>query len=154
MKNLTPQLKAYYMADFIQNVLPCKDEFWKLDDGLADLLTRINFSDNIQTLYSRKRTYANDRNRISMLWVLISKDVKNSTLNSFIRECKEKLADFQCTPVERKDMVHTLTPTIPMNCMTDKDYFNNGAIMIGVNSPVQHNHEVFWKLIEKHLTKF
>ena len=152
MKNLTPQLKAYYMADFIQNVLPCKDEFWKLDEGLANLLTRINMSDNIQTLYSRRRTYVNDRNRVSMLWVLISKDVKNSTLNSFIRECKEKLADFQCTPVT--DIMQNLNPTIPMNCMTDSEYFKNGAIMIAVNSPVQHNHEVFWKLIEKHLVKF
>ena len=154
MKNLTPELKAYYMADFVENVLPCKDEFWKLDDGLADLLTRINNSNNIQTLYSRRRTYANDKNYVSSLWILVSENVKNSKIRIFVDECNKKLADFQCVPVEREDMVHTLTPTIPMNCMTDSNYFNNGAVMISVKSPVQRNHEVFWKLLEKHLTKF
>ena len=152
MKNLTPELKAYYMADFVENVLPCKDEFWKLDDGLADLLTRINKSNNIQTLYSRRRTYANDKNNVSSLWILVSENVKNSKIRIFVDECNKKLADFQCVPVE--DIVQNLKPEIPMNCMTDSNYFNNGAVMISVKSPVQHNHEVFWKLLEKHLTKF
>lgn len=152
MKNLTPELKAYYMADFEQNVLPCKDEFWKLDNGLADLLIRINNSNNIQTLYSRRRTYANDKNYVSSLWILVSENVKNSTIRKFVDECNQKLADFQCVPVE--DIVQNLKPEIPMNCMTDSNYFNNGAVMISVKSPVQHNHEVFWKLLEKHLTKF
>ena len=152
MKNLTPELKAYYMADFEQNVLPCRDEFWKLDDGLADLLIRINKSNNIQTLYSRRRIYANDKNCVSSLWILVSKDVKNSTIKKFVKECNEKLVNFQCIPVE--DIVQNLKPEISMNCMTDSNYFNNGAVMISVKSPIQHNHELFWKLLEKHLTKF
>jgi hypothetical protein len=152
MKTLTPELKAYYMADFVDNVLECKDEFWKLDEGLKDLLVKINVRDNIQTLYSRKRTYVNDKNRTSFLWILISKDVTNAKMNNFIADARKKLPDFEC--VFAKDIVQNRDMNIKMDCINDPKYFENGAIMISLTTPVQFNHERFWSIIEKHLTTF
>lgn len=152
MKNLTPELKAYYMADFEQNVLNCDDDFWQLDYGLKDLLININRSPNIQTLYSRKRNDKNDTNIYSFLWILISEDVSDAKVNNFIRDAKSKLYDFSCQPVKR--ITQNKEKHIKMNCINDSKYFKNGAIMIQVVTPEQNEHHVFWKLIKKHLTKF
>lgn len=152
MKNLTPELKAYYMADFEQNVLNCEDDFWQLDNGLKDLLININSSPNIQTLYSRKRNDKNDTNIYSFLWVLISKNVSDAKVNNFIRDAKSKLYDFNCQPVKR--LTQNKEKHIKMNCINDSNYFKNGAIIMQVVTPEQNEHDAFWKIIKKHLTKF
>ena len=41
-----------------------------------------------------------------------------------------------------------------MNCINDSNYFKNGAIIMQVVTPEQNEHDAFWKIIKKHLTKF
>jgi hypothetical protein len=118
------------MFDFEKNVLTNKSIFWELQPEIKDLVIKLNNKDTIQIINTRKRLLVNDRNRISEIFMLLSKNVKNSSLKMLEREAKEKLADFQ------------------MECA------ENGVFRISLNSPVQHNHNVFWNLIEKHLTNF
>lgn len=130
MRTLTTLIKADFMNDFEQNVLTNKSIFWELQPEIKDLVIKLNYKDTIQIINTRKRLLVNDRNRISEVYLLLSKNVKKSSLKQLENEAKEKLADFQIECNE------------------------NGVFRISLNSPVQHNHNVFWNLIEKHLTKF
>lgn len=130
MRTLTTLIKADFMFDFEKNVLTNKSMFWELQPEIKDLIVKLNGKDTIQIINTRKRLLVNDRNRISEVLLLLSKDVKKSSVKTLEREAKEKLADFQIECGE------------------------NGVFRISLNSPVQYNHEVFWKLIEKHLTIF
>ncbi len=153
-KKLTPELKQYYMQDFNDNVLTCTDNFWKIDDRLKDLLIKINKNKNVQTLYSRRRNDANDTNVGSFLWIHIAPSVSDDKVNKFIRECKANIAMFAINYCEYKHLVQNLDMSVKMNCINDKQYYKNGAIIIEMISPEQVDHDKFWSIIEKHLPNF
>jgi hypothetical protein len=148
---LTPELKKYYMQDFNDNVLTCTDDFWKLDDNLRDLLIKINKSQNVQTLYSRRMNSTQDPNKVSMLYVLYSVKTPIKTFKAFKKE-------IQKVPSFRGGYVHKLNVemdmSINMGCMNDKKYFNKGALMLTMMSEDLKEHELFWSIIEKHLPNF
>lgn len=51
---LTEPTKNYYILDLQKVIAYKKSEFWKLDEGLEEILVSINPSKNIQTIYSKK----------------------------------------------------------------------------------------------------
>jgi hypothetical protein len=153
-KRLTQELKNYYMQDFNDNVLSCTDNFWKIDDRLKNLLIKINKNKNVQTLYSRRRNDANDSNVGSFLWIHIAPNVSDDKLNKFIRECKANISMFAIDFFEHKHLVQNLDMSVKMNCVNDKKYYKNGAIIIEMISPEQFEHDKFWNIVEKHLPNF
>ena len=153
MNYLTPELKEYYMKDFNNNVLKCEDEFWDLDEGLEDILIKINKSDKIQTLYSRRFTGdlgKNGDNDVSTLWILLSEEGDNGRFAEFIDECGSNIRLFEFMYCPPEYLVQNMDKTINIGCMQDGDYFNSGAIMIRMCGDME-DHNLFWSLVEKYL---
>ena len=48
---LSDELKQYYMTDFEKLLTYKKSDFWDIDDGLINILVKINNSQNVQTIY-------------------------------------------------------------------------------------------------------
>jgi hypothetical protein len=148
---LTPKLKAYYMQDFNDNVLSCTDDFWKIDDNLRELLININKNQNVQTLYSRRRNSTQDTNEVSFLWVLHSKTANQKTMLALRNELFEKIHSFRGG---FKPVNINLDMGVKMNCMNDKNYFKNGALMLTMSSKDINQHNLFWDILEKHIPNF
>jgi hypothetical protein len=150
MKFLTPELKAYYMSDFTENVLNCKDPFWKLDDNLLYILTNINANQNVQTLYSRRFNSEEDTNVASLLWILVSKNINLELWKEFQKECLRNHELYACKyePKIKQNMLKH----IPIGCMQDNTYFNSGVIQIYINSESLVEHDIFWNTITKYIT--
>lgn len=140
MKNLTPELKANYMATFEKSIESSQDfEFNKL-------LTEINNNPNVQTIFTHKRNDVKDKNINSTLCILISKNVSKMALNRYLQENKDRLADFNWGTYKNPRNTQQINDEIK--------YFEEGTIMLTLNTIVQHNHRVFWDIAKKHLTKF
>jgi hypothetical protein len=148
---LTPELKAYYMQDFNENVLNCQDDFWKLDDNLRDLFIKINKNKNVQTLYSRRMNTTTDPNDVSMLYILYSAKTPLKRLKAFQKEIFKSVPSFRGG---YRNVNADLDMNIKMGCMNDKDYFKNGALMLTMKSQDLNEHKLFWDIIEKHLPNF
>lgn len=149
--HLTPELKAYYMQDFNDNVLTCTDDFWKLDDNLRELLININKSQNVQTLYSRRMNSTQDPNKVSMLYVMYSVKTPIKTFKAFKKEI-QKVPSFRGGYVNKLHV--DMDMSVKMGCMNNKNYFKHGVLMLTMKSEDLKEHELFWNIIEKHLPHF
>jgi hypothetical protein len=148
---LTPELKAYYMQDFNDNVLTCTDDFWKLDDNLRELLIKINKSQNVQTLYSRRMNSTEDPNKVSMLYIIYSVKTPIKVFKAFKKEIR-KVPSFRGGYVFKLNV--DMDMSVKMGCMNDKNYFKHGVLMLTMKSEDLKEHELFWNIIEKHLPNF
>jgi hypothetical protein len=78
-KYLTKEKKEYYQTELLKAV-NCTDPDWDLDEGLKDILFKINNNPNIQTILSKrtdKINYGNINSCASYLHVSITKEFEN-----------------------------------------------------------------------------
>ena len=154
---LTETTKDYYMADLEKVIAYDKSEFWKLDEGLADILIRINQSPNIQIIYSKKLTPKPDMfgmKRNSYLYIAY----KNNTKEKLINTLKEIANLF-----EDDISIEERQPTINDKKVNEKlkgiGYFDNpnchyiNHIKIEIVSFNIKEHERFFKELENKLSK-
>ncbi len=150
--HLTPQLKAYYMKDFTENVLAC-DNDWKLDQDLADLLVEINRNSNVQTLYSKRynqqKRFADDESYIMFAYTeqveqkLFKRIIPEITSKHCFSEGFDETACYYTFtyPVSESE---NLESGIGLGCTNDKDYFNISRIRIYLISHDIEKHKEFW----------
>lgn len=153
MKYLTPELKAFYLKDFIENVIPCTDDYWALDNGIKEQLININKSQDIQTLYSKKCVNLDIDESTSYIIIAITKDYEPK-LNRFIKAMKPKYKTFECF-YSAANTDYAPDPWSPevdkMSCMSNNKHFGIGHYVIQISSRKLLKHEEFWKDLEKYL---
>ena len=142
---LTPNLKKYYLLDFEQVVL-IKDAFWGIPEVfLKEVLTVINASENIQSLYSKLK-YENDpEDEESYLVIAYSKKIEV--------QLQEKLTTYAATFPNHTISIEHLSPSQNLNigptdyqigAIHNKNYFNIHHFRITFLSDTYTNHLEFW----------
>ena len=71
---LTPETKAYYMAEF-KKAIECTDKDWDLDKGLKEILIAINKNPNVQTILS-KRSEDLERDNSSFIEFVFTRSIE------------------------------------------------------------------------------
>lgn len=155
---LTAESKKKYMDDFINSVLVFeKEETWKLDKGLSEILTRINRNPLVQTLYSRKDPFATvEYLHESYLEFCYSKDVELEIFRKvipslsldFIREAKSIFFYTFSFPKENPNIFGGISG---MGCLDDPEYFRINTIRLTLESPIRSMHDRLWSTLGNYL---
>jgi hypothetical protein len=150
------------MDDFINNVIPFdKIVFWKLDEGLPEILSRINSNEYIHALYSKRPAFKTPADlSLSYLEICYSEEVE---LRLF-REVIPSLFPETASDPEAKLYYMFDGPRINPNysrntaplwlgCIDDENYFFINTIKINLESKIKETHNRFWKILDLSLTR-
>lgn len=149
---LTKEKKEYYMRDF-QKVLTYKGiDFWDLDEGISDILIKINNNPNLQTLYSKKFELNKGSTgfRKSYLQICYLCHLKDKLLTA-LKEIQQLLQDevkIFDEPSCHENTNKTSESTLGLGCFDDKEYFNICSYKIILQSYNINSHNTFWNLLE------
>jgi hypothetical protein len=159
---LTRSGKRKYMDDFINNVLPFnKIDFWKLDEGLADILVRINSSEYIQTIYSKRASFKNSENQIlSYLEICYTDNIELHLFREVIPslfleinlDTEAKLYYLFDWPRSNQNYSGE-SKSVGLGCLDDEKYFFINTIKINLESDFKETHSNFWQRLEKTLSQ-
>ena len=167
MKNnyLTKERKQYYLDEFNANILPSTHKYWKLDDGIKDIILNINKNENIQTLLSKrtpnkriiKNVYVDDG--ISYLHFAYTEKVKICLLTEIQSFFISSYNNEKCNCLYEYKKPKLLEPFESVSkadskfkCITDKNYTNINSILIYLFSNNIETHNLFWLDLEKILS--
>ena len=81
-KYLTKEKKEYYQTELMKAV-DCTDPDWDLDEGLKDILFKINDSPNLQTILSKRANKPNHKDFNSChsyLHLAVTKEAENKLI--------------------------------------------------------------------------
>ncbi|MBL4861788.1 MAG: hypothetical protein JKY09_02065 [Crocinitomicaceae bacterium] len=160
---LTLESKEYYLKDFNENVLTCKDNTWRLDQGLRDLLIKINTNGNFQTLYSKlhsDKKLPTSRND-SYIQFAYKKDVEQKLFKGVLPRITKKYCGFaddtKCFydflfPHENYNYRDKESAIINLGCLSDENYFKINHIRLFFNSDSVKKHDLFWQEVCEELT--
>lgn len=160
---LSENLKKKYMDDFNENVLKCEKEFWKLDEGLRDILIEINKSPSIQTLYSKKFEFKKiDNKPESYIQICYeSEDIlnifKNIIIPDFVSKynVKNKSNFYYSFPFPENNQGYEENQVrFGLGCIDDKDYYRINSIRMNLESYYRTIHDSFWEDIHNKLKVF
>lgn len=141
---LTPKLKAYYMQDFNDNVLPCKDEVWALHPSLIDLCQEINKNEHVQTIFSRKAPKGYE---ISYLY--FSADKVGVKLLENLFDKLTDVSDFVFYNVNKPEQYQSkYVGSLEMGCLKNMNYFNVDVHCFTLISTDKHEQKKFWRTIK------
>lgn len=157
-KYLTPEGKAYYIQDF-EKLLTYEADFWKLDDGLKEILERINANPKVQTLYSQRyfpgKTTNPDR---SYLRFAYAQEVEQTLFKKIIPELVERFVasfDTWCYygfSYPKDNLVYDAEKgSDAPGCLTNPDYFRVNQIDLHLESASLAEHLVFWETLAEKL---
>ena len=159
---LTGSGKRKYMDDFINNVLPFnKMDFWKLDEGLPDILTGINSSKYIQTIYSKRASFKNpEKQTLSYLEFCYTDNIELRVFREVIPSLfleinldpEAKLYYLFDWPRSNPNYSRGSKP-IGLGCIDDEKYFFINTIKINLESKFNETHSGFWGRLEKTLSQ-
>lgn len=154
MDFLTAGSKAYYQKDLEENVFTLQDAYWKFDEELSELVTRINQHPGLQTLYSR--SYAPERsgldlNPLSYLKIAYTPEMR-LPLGKTLVDVYTAL-NSQESPVEvneeppQANLNYRPDKKGGMGCLDDPDYFRIWHFYISIRSEEQEAHRQFRSLL-------
>ena len=149
-KYLTPERKEMYAKDFKENVLTCKDEYWKLDRGLEATLIAINQHQDRQTIYSRFYTSDSEDGPLSYLILSITKDYEPqlNKVASILKNKYKKEFKFDIEP-PTKFLGDTENPLASnLSCNTNPEHFNISLFNLQLYTKKPKVHKAFWSDIE------
>ena len=159
---LTGSRKRKYMDDFINNVLPFnKIDFWKLDEGLSDILVRINSSEYIQTIYSKRPSFKNSEHQtlsyLELCYTInielcLFREVIPSLFLEINLDPEAKLYYLFDWPRSNPNYSGKSKP-IGLGCLDDDKYFFINTIKINLESDFKETHSGFWGRLEKTLSQ-
>lgn len=152
---LNKTLKQYYLLDFEQ-VLLIKDPFWGIpEDVLRRVLSEINTSENIQTLYSKIKHENDEEDDESYLVIAFTKEVEV--------ELTESLKTFASSFPGNTISMDKMPPSENLNvgpaeyqigAINNKNYFNLHHFRITFISKNIAPHEGFWTQLKELLVNF
>lgn len=159
---MTKELKDYYQKDFLNNVEPCNDSYWKLDQGVLDYLVKINKNSSVHSLYS-KMFSPNDSSFIidqeSYLRFAFKQEVENLLFREIIPRilmCANLSTEGKCfyqfeAPKDNLNYSELYTGPLQMGCVINPDYFRVNSIKLLFNSKRSADHVIFWDIISNEL---
>lgn len=152
---LNKTLKQYYLLDFEQ-VLLIKDPFWGIPETfLRGVLSEINTSENIQTLYSKIKHEDDAEDDESYLVIAFTKDIET--------RLTESLKTFASSFSRNSISIDKMPPSENLNvgpanyqigAINNKNYFNLHHFRITFISENTDLHEVFWVQLKELLVNF
>jgi hypothetical protein len=158
---LSNNLKKKYMHDFLENVLHYnKDNIWKLDAGLDEILISVNRNPNIQSLYSRKDSFSQadflHESYIELCYsryleLLLFREVIPSFNYDFIKD-SQSLFYYQFNYPRQNPNYSPGSETAGMGCIDDENYFQINTIRLILESPIKSIHEKFWIRVRNSLS--
>lgn len=150
--------KRIYMNDF-RILLKCEIDFWRLDQGLKDILTNINSNEYIQTIYSKRHNLNNFTDQVSYLKFCYYKEVElylfRFILPDFVYtyNCKPNTFLYYAFSLPSKnDNFIGHSNKLGLGCTDNKDYLNINHLVIYMDSPDLDTHNTFWNDLEAKLT--
>jgi hypothetical protein len=151
---LTRERKEQYMLDFEKVLAISNDEFWDIDNGIKEILIRINSDENYQTLYSKKYTIEDgDFNLGGHSYLEITTTQKSwRKLLEIFKEVKSVLVDKKVT-VKIEELSPQDNPCLNINsrieigCKVDPDYFRIKHMRISIETSELRFHDLFWDTI-------
>ena len=152
---LTPERKEMYMKDFNQNVLTCKDEYWRLDKGVEKTLIAINQFQDRQTIYSRLHTRNSNEQPLSYLMLSITKDFEPK-FNKIVHILKKKYKEDFSFVIEEpiQFLGDTENPLAShLSCNTNQEHFNTSVFSLQLYTKKIKTHKSFWLDLENLLSK-
>ena len=152
---LTKDLKRYYLLDFEQ-VLLLKDPFWGIPEPfLRTVLTEINNSENIQSLYSKIKKEDAIEDEESYLVIAYSDHIEN--------ELKERLNQLLLLFPNETVNIDLMPPSENLNkgpinyeigVINNVNYFKLFHFRITFVAEKYREHLLFWQTIKNLLIKF
>jgi hypothetical protein len=154
---LNPELKAYYMDDFTNNVLPCMNTSWNLDSNLSEILKEINKNVNVQTLYSQKPDRAKMVNmESSYIRFTYTKSIEKKLFRNVIPEFLQCFTDdeiYYTYDLPRENSNYSDVDKFKeLGCIHNPDYFRVNFITINFSSYIYQKHDEFWEMIKNELS--
>ena len=158
---LTKLRKRKYMDDFLNKVLPYNEKAdYKLDEGLPDILTKINSNNYIQTLCSKRSSFKNpDCHHISYVEVCYTAEIELCLFREIIPllflkldlDPDARLSYLFKWPRPNPYYLSASTP-VGLGYMDDKNHFLINTIKINLESNFKDTHTNFWNILENSLT--
>ncbi|MDH4472272.1 MAG: hypothetical protein QE487_06670 [Fluviicola sp.] len=162
-KYLTPELKAYYMNDFNEKVVPFSEESWKLDDGVLEYLQTINRNPLIQTLYSKKYNINKSVNNDSESYLMFTyaRELEDKLFKVFLSQTTSAFSygdDSKCYFTftypeieEEEEDDEEDDNRVNIGCVRDGNYFNINRIWVHFVDYGPNSHVRFWEFVSKEL---
>jgi hypothetical protein len=155
---LTSDLKKYYL-EALNETKNSENEFWKIESGIENHLTKINENENVQTLYSKCAENSKNFLTESYLVIAFTKKVEltifRKTLPFFMFRYNDY--DSNCNyifnePYFREDE-NGKPRVLNLKCVDDSNYFNINHIRITLNEGSLDLHKRFWNDLTEKLTE-
>ena len=152
---LTSELKKYYLLDFEQ-VLLLHDPFWGIPEPFLRLvLSEINTSEDIQTLYSKLKKEDIEEDEESYLVIAYSKrceQVLHKKLNQLASSLsKNQLIVEQLPPSENLNLG---PENYDIGAINNPNYFKLHHVRITFLAENYETHCLFWQRIKQLLVNF
>lgn len=159
MNYLTPESKAYYQKDLGENVLNVQEAYWKFDEELSELITRINQHPGLQTLYSRSYSPARsglDLNPLSYLKIAYTSEMRLPLGKALVEvydalNRPESAVEVNEEPPQA-NLNYNPDKARGMGCLDNPDYFRIWHFFISIRSEKVEVHQKFWKLMDSSLS--
>lgn len=152
---LTSDLKKYYLLDFEQ-VLLINDPFWGIPESfLRMVLTDINTSENIQSLYSKIKKQHDYEDDESYLVIAYSRSIE--------AELHKILSQLPSSFPQHTLSIDLMPPSENLNVgpthhkigsINNKNYFNLYHFRITFIAEKYKEHQSFWQTIKDLLVNF
>lgn len=149
---LTKNLKKKYLKDFNENVLPCKDDKWKLDEGLKEILIEINKNPYVQTINSSKwnlsKKFEPKKSIVEICYAFEAElYIQSNIIPYFMDKYNMDNTVFNYSFEPPRDNPISKDDSMPcrIDWLFDKDYFQINSIILILESSDLEIHNNFWE---------
>jgi len=161
---LTPELKEYYSNDFIENVLPITNEFWRIHPKIVNSLISLNNNPKLQPLYSCYPDKPSQQTGYFEFTYVegIEKDILESVLPAldslfnielrpdYIPKSEEYFTYEKRMPRENANY-NGHESTYQIGCMINPDYFRVNTFKIVLEDGYSRQQDRLWQEITERL---
>ncbi|TNE78775.1 MAG: hypothetical protein EP332_13450 [Bacteroidetes bacterium] len=152
---LSPELKAYYMADFDYLLKEERDLYWQLDAGIQEVLVAINENPGLQSLYSKLFQADKDGfiEPISYLRLAFIPELEKKVQNVYIELIQALDGREAQVTISLEDGMENriFKADSPMGCKNNPEYFRIKHFYIELRSDQEEWHRQFWDLLDEKL---
>ena len=146
------------MQDFNKNVLTCNIDYWRIDNGLKDILININNNPDVQTLYSKnydscKCESCRRNGGESYLIVSISRKYEEK-MCKIVKQFKKLFKNGGFMFEEYCDFFNGGGSKISnMECNKNPQYFNISSFKFQLVTNDEKRQRFFWQFLNNNLSK-
>jgi hypothetical protein len=155
---LDKEKKVIFMNDF-KKLLDFEMPFWKLDDGVKNILMNINANEYIYTLYSKRLNLNQPNEDLSYIKFCYYQDIELHLFRTVVPDLiltynirPESMLYYDFLYPRANENCTIGSSNLGLMCTDDKDYFFINHLAIYLKSPDLEIHDKFWNDIEDKLS--